>query len=126
MSDRNAQRHHPHPDPLPLGRGSIAIACLCLAIVAAAAFWPAHSATWVNWDDDLNLTNNPEWRGLSGEHLKWMFTTGHAGVYQPLGWMAFAVQHALFDGDDGRISFGGYHAVSLGLHAINTVLFLLI
>lgn len=105
---------------------SAAILCLVIAVASVAAFWPAHSATWVNWDDDLNLTDHQAWRGLSGEHWRWMFTTGHAGVYQPLGWAAFAVQHALFDGDDGRLSFGAYHAVSLGLHAINAVLFLLV
>jgi len=100
--------------------------CGALAVIAIGAFWPAHSATWVNWDDDLNLTDNLEWRGLTGEHLKWMFTTGHAGVYQPLGWLAFAIQHALFDGDGGRLSFGAYHAVSLGLHAFNAILVFLV
>lgn len=105
---------------------AIAICAAVIALVAVAAFWPALSATWVNWDDDLNLTNNLEWRGLSGGHWRWMFTTGHAGVYQPLGWAAFAVQHALFDGDDGRLSFGSYHAVSLLLHALNAVLFFLV
>ncbi len=118
--------HHPLSGPLTQGKGITAILCLIIAMAAIAAFWPAHSATWVNWDDDLNLTDHQAWRGLSGEHLRWMFTTGHAGVYQPLGWLAFAIQHALFDGDDGRLSFGAYHAVSLGLHAINAILFLMV
>lgn len=97
-----------------------------IVLLAVAAFWPAHSATWVNWDDDLNLTDHLAWRGLSAEHWRWMFTTGHAGVYQPLGWAAFAVQHALFDGDDGRLSFGAYHGVSLALHGFNAAIFFLI
>jgi len=113
--------------PVPRAHIGISAAiCAALAVVSIAAFWPARSATWVNWDDDLNLINNVEWRGLTGEHLRWMFTTGHAGVYQPLGWAAFGVQHELFDSDDGRIHFGAYHAVSLVLHAINAVLVFLV
>jgi len=114
---------HPQPSSFPQGTACRAILGAAIAILSVAAFWPAHSATWVNWDDDLNLTDHLAWRGLSAEHWRWMFTTGHAGVYQPLGWAAFAVQHALFDGDDGRLSLGGYHAISLALHAINAVLF---
>lgn len=117
---------HPQPSSFPQGSASRAILGAAIAFLSVAAFWPAHSATWVNWDDDLNLTDHLAWRGLSRDHWRWMFTTGHAGVYQPLGWAAFAVQHALFDGDDGRLSFGGYHAVSLALHAINAVLFFLV
>jgi tetratricopeptide (TPR) repeat protein len=90
-------------------------AWLCaLAVLAAtcATFWPALDGAWLEWDDVPLLLERDEWRGLSDRHLAWMLTTFHMGPYQPLSWMSYALDHALW-GLDPR----GYHLTNVLLHA---------
>ncbi len=91
-----------------------------LFIVAAvlAAFAPALSAGFVNWDDDRNFVMNQAWRGLSEKHLAWMLTTFHMGPYQPLSWITLGAEYPLW-GMDAR----GYHATNVLLHALTAVAF---
>lgn len=89
---------------------------VALVLIAAVflTFAPALRNGFVNWDDDLTLTDNLAYRGLSAAHLRWMFTTTLAGHYQPLTWLTFAVDHALWG-----MNPSGYHLTSLLLHAAN-------
>jgi len=52
--------------------------------VTLLAFEPVRHNDLVNWDDTYLLVDNDAYRGLSGEHLRWMFTTSLGGHYQPL------------------------------------------
>jgi len=72
---------------------------------------------FVSWDDYANLVENPAYRGLSPQHLRWMFTTFHMGPYQPLSWLSLAVDHLVW-GMNPR----GYHLTNLLLHAVNAAL----
>src|SRR5437763_1568097 len=82
-----------------------------------AAFWPVLRAGFVNWDDPLNIYQNPH-LGLEWENLRWMFTdTDYVRRYLPLGWLSYTVDRVLFGG--GPLS---YHAGNLLLHAVNTLL----
>jgi tetratricopeptide (TPR) repeat protein len=107
----------PRPsETFPQGSPARGRALLFGALVFVAtflAFLPALRAEWVLWDDDRNFTENYAWRGLSAEHLRWMWTTFHMGPYQPLTWMSLALDHALF-GMNPR----AYHATNLVLHAL--------
>jgi tetratricopeptide (TPR) repeat protein len=86
-------------------------------VVSVACFLPALRNGFVMWDDDLLLTTNPYYRGLSWRHLVWMATTVHGGHYDPLTWLTYAIDHALW-GMDAR----GYHLTSVLLHGTNAVL----
>lgn len=88
-----------------------------IVLVVCTSFAPTLSNDFVNWDDDLVLTDNTAYRGLSPSHLRWMVTTTYGGHWQPLTWLSYAVDHALW-GLDAR----GYHLTNLLLHAVNTVL----
>ncbi len=91
---------------------------LPLVIVAAvlACFLPALHGDFVAWDDDLNFTENPNYRGLAPAQLRWMATTFHGGHYQPLTWLTLALDHAVWGMDPT-----GYHLTSVLLHAVNAV-----
>jgi protein O-mannosyl-transferase len=89
-----------------------------IVLVVVAAFWPTLSADFVHWDDDANFLNNPHFRGLSWQNLRWMLTTLHMSNYQPVSWMVAALGFSLW----GMQPFG-YHATSLALHALNAVMF---
>jgi len=92
---------------------------LPLGLVAAVAlvFAPALWSEFVLWDDDLNITDNLHYRGFTPAHLRWMFTTLHGGHYQPLTWLTFAADYALWG-----LNPTGYHLMNITLHAANTVL----
>lgn len=91
---------------------------LLLAVAVVACFFPALSGEFVNWDDDANLLENPSYRGLSPAHLRWMFTTTHMGNYQPMTWLSFGLDHAIWG-----MNAGGYHFTNLMLHLASTLLF---
>jgi tetratricopeptide (TPR) repeat protein len=95
------------PPPTWLRRGLPVL----VAGVTAACFLPSLQNDFVLWDDDMNITGNRRYRGLSPAHLRWMFTTLLGGHYQPLSWLTLGVDHALW-GMDAR----GYHLTSLVLH----------
>ncbi len=103
------------------GEAGPAVVALLIALVVAAVFAPAIGNGFVNWDDDVNITGNPHFRGFSATHLKWMFTTPRMGHYIPLTWLTLAADHAIW-GMDPR----GYHLTNVLLHAINAALVFLI
>ena len=67
------------------------------------------------------LVDNPYYRGLGWVQLRWMFSTFHAGHYQPLSWITLGLDYLLW----GLDPFG-YHLTNLILHAANTVIFYLV
>ena len=88
-----------------------------IAIVTLLAFAPSLQNGFVDWDDDLNLTRNPHFRGLGLEQLRWMFTTTLTGHYIPITWLTFGVDYRVWG-----MNPAGYHLTSLTLHALASVL----
>ncbi|APW63813.1 hypothetical protein BSF38_05390 [Paludisphaera borealis] len=96
--------------PARLGVGAL------VAIGVGAAFLPIVFNDWVFYDDPSNFLENLDFRGLSPTHLLWALTTLHMGVYQPLAWILFEAEYAVF----GLLAWG-YHLVSLVLHLLNAL-----
>ena len=91
---------------------------LITATFTFAAFSPVLWNQFVDWDDYENLLNNPAYRGLGWNQLRWMWTTFHMGPYQPLSWMTLGLDYIVW----GMNPFG-YHLTSLIVHASNALLF---
>jgi Tfp pilus assembly protein PilF len=89
-----------------------------VALATFAIFSPALRTEFVGWDDYDLLVDNPHYRGLGWEQLRWMFSTFHQGHYQPLSWMSLGVDYLIW----GMNPFG-YHLTNLLLHAANAALF---
>src|SRR5262245_37569954 len=92
-----------------------------VAGVTALAFLPALQNGFVEWDDNVNLYENPSYRGLGWKQLHWMLTTGLMGHYIPVTWFTFGLDFTLW----GMNPFG-YHLTSLLLHVANAALFFLV
>ncbi|HNW44132.1 MAG TPA: tetratricopeptide repeat protein [Elusimicrobiales bacterium] len=90
---------------------------LLVAALTFAVFLPALNNGFLNWDDLQNLTENPHYRGLGPEQLKWMFTTSYLGPYQPLSWMTLGLDYLAW----GMDPFG-YHLTNVLLHSLNALL----
>src|SRR6266567_1397027 len=87
-----------------------------VALATVAAFLPVLRNGFVVWDDDRNFVENPHFRGLGLEQLRWMWTTFHMGHYVPLSWMTLGLDY-----DVWGMNPSGYHLTSLLLHAANAV-----
>src|SRR5438552_7585829 len=92
-----------------------------IALVTVVPFLPTLDNQFVNWDDDDNLVENPQYRGLGWTHLRWMWTTSHIGHYAPLTWMTFGLDYLLWG-----MNPVGYHLTNLLLHAANAAVFYLV
>src|SRR5687768_12877128 len=90
---------------------------LLVALAAFLPFTPTLGADFVTWDDNRNFLDNPDFRGLGWQELRWMWTTFHMGHYVPLTWMTLGLDFELW----GMDPFG-YHLANTVLHAANAVL----
>jgi Flp pilus assembly protein TadD len=95
------------------------VAVLCLAI--AAAYAPATTHGFVEWDDGPYIKTNPRVRdGLTPEGVRWAFTTFHMGNWHPLTWLSHMLDCEWFG-----LHAGPHHAVSIALHAATAALLFL-
>lgn len=92
------------------------IAPLTLFILILLAFLPALMAGFVDWDDDDLLFKLTYYRTLDADSLRWMFTTSYAGHFQPLTWLSYSLDWALW-----KRNFFGYHLTSVLFHAFTAI-----
>src|SRR5271165_3219470 len=105
----------------PARRGPLLL-CLALAAAAIAVYWPAVRHQFLNYDDPAYFTQNEHVKtGLKWDNVAWAFTTGHASNWHPLTWLSLMLDWQLF----GQ-NAGAQHLVSVGFHAINTMLLFLV
>ncbi len=100
----------------PDGLWSFAPALVGLATLLV--FLPALGNQFVNWDDEVNLVSNPQFRGLGWEQLRWMFGNTLGGHYIPVTWLSFGLDYVMWG-----MRPAGYHATSVVLHTANAILF---
>jgi tetratricopeptide (TPR) repeat protein len=81
-------------------------------------FLPTLQNGFVNWDDGAFLLENPHYRGLGWEQLRWMFTTCYLGSCMPLNYVTYGLDYIIWG-----MNPVGYHLTSLVFHTANAVLF---
>jgi Flp pilus assembly protein TadD len=92
-----------------------------LAAVTFSVFLPTLWNDFVEWDDYVNLFENPHYRGLGWAQLRWMFTSTLMGHYIPVSWLSFGLDYTLWG-----MNPVGYHLTNNVLHAANAGLFCLV
>ena len=98
-------------------RGVLLIGLL-LAAVTLILYWPVQSFDFVNFDDDIYVTDNRQvQRGLSMEGLRWAFTTFHTGNWHPLTWISH-----MTDVEAYGLDAGGHHRTNALIHAAAALL----
>ncbi|MCG6535027.1 MAG: hypothetical protein L7F78_10105, partial [Syntrophales bacterium LBB04] len=92
--------------------------CLLLIVITLAVFWPVKDHEFINYDDDLYVTENSQVQtGFTVEGLKWVFTSTHTGNWHPLTWFSHMLDVRLFG-----LKPGWHHIVNLFFHIANTLL----
>ena len=87
-----------------------------VALATALAFLPVLQNAFVAWDDYETLVDHSRYRGFGWAQLSWMFTTFYMGHYQPLTWLSFAADSAIWGIDPF-----GFHLTNLLLHSLNAL-----
>ncbi|MBI5800404.1 MAG: tetratricopeptide repeat protein [Verrucomicrobia bacterium] len=117
-----AARPNPHhlaapesPEPSTLLLGKIATG---LALLTLLIFSPVVGLNWINYDDDVFVTNNPKVAGgLTWEGIKWAFTSADIDYWRPLSWLSHMLDIELF----GPVA-AGHHLVNLLIHCAAVVM----
>jgi len=94
--------------------------CLSLAVIAMATFLvyvPALNGGFVNYDDNIYITENPTIKEFSAENLRKIFTTSFTNTYVPLTILSFSLDYHFV-----QLEPWWYHLNNILLHVINTLL----
>ena len=103
------------------GVGRTMLLMLLLAVLAASPYARTGWHDYINFDDDLFVTENPVVRsGLTWEGVGWAVSTFHAANWLPLTWISHMLDVSIFGLDPGR-----HHLVNVLLHALSTALLFL-
>ncbi len=96
--------------------------CAALAVVTFAAFDGVRNNDFVNYDDDLYVTDNVHVQeGLYARSISWAFTSFDASNWHPLTWISHIIDCVNFGPNPA-----GHHLVSVGFHIANVILLFLI
>jgi tetratricopeptide (TPR) repeat protein len=98
------------------------ILCLLLALATLALYNPVTHAPFLNYDDPVYVTDNPQVRsGLSWNTIVWTFRTPKELDWHPITWLSFALDAQMFG-----MNPAGYHFTNVAIHAANAVLLFLL
>jgi tetratricopeptide (TPR) repeat protein len=96
--------------------------CLFLIVSIIAVYIRTVGFDFVDYDDPLCVSGNPEvMGGLRWDSIKWAFTTAYRGNWIPLTWLSLMVDAELFGANAA-----GFHIVNVTFHIANTVLLFLV
>jgi protein O-mannosyl-transferase len=94
-------------------RNVLAVCCL-LALAIAVIFGQTSQHSFINFDDNVYLYDNPQMeRGFNAGTVVWSFTTFHSSNWHPLTWLSHALDCELY----GLKHPGGHHITNVVLHA---------
>jgi len=89
-----------------------------LTAVILAVYWQVNQFDFINFDDNIYITNNPIIQsGLSLEGFHWAFGSKYFGLWNPLVWLSFMLEYQFYG-----LHAGGYHLTNLILHILSTLL----
>jgi tetratricopeptide (TPR) repeat protein len=98
---------------------------IAIATATWVIFWPATQNQFVNFDDNLYVTENPQVRrGLTMQGLAWAMTSMTASNWHPITWFSHMLDVTVW-GVSPSSAFG-HHLTSILLHGVNAALVFLV
>jgi len=121
---RTKSRDDPPPTKVqPLRRYALEVS-ICLFLIAAilAVFWQVRFHEFLEYDDNVYVTENPHVNtGLTLKGIIWAFTTHHASNWHPLTWLSHMLDCQLYG-----LNPAGHHLTNLVFHIASTLLLFLV
>ena len=93
------------------------ILTLLLAFAVVLFYIPVLNNSFIVWDDQEMITNNPHIRSLGLSSIGWMFSVNSIGIWIPLTFVSFALNYWM-----GGLNPQGFHLTNVLFHALNTIL----
>lgn len=87
---------------------------VAIIVLTTIFFIPSLDNHFVNWDDEVNLLENPYMAAFDWYNIKGIFTSTVIGNYNPLPIFTLAIENAIFGMEDAFI----YHLDNLILHLV--------
>lgn len=101
---------------------SLLVGCVLLLAVVFWTFKPATKNDFVNYDDNLYITENSHLQeGLSPPAFAWAFTSVEFSNWFPLTWLSYLADYEMHG-----LRPGGYHLTNIAIHSLNAVLLFLL
>jgi Tfp pilus assembly protein PilF len=89
-----------------------------LCVVICAVYWPLKNNGFINFDDNIYVTENETVKGgLTTEGIRWAFRFNDKGYWQPLAWLSHMLDCELYG-----LNPAGHHLTNLMIHLANTLL----
>lgn len=115
----------PPPERFPQtgSRVTTVAACCLLLLAVALVFGRAVTFDFVSLDDDAYIVDERHiQQGVTPAAIRWAFTDLKHGLWIPLVWLSFMVDHLLYG-----LQPWGWHLTNVGIHAATTIgMFLLL
>jgi tetratricopeptide (TPR) repeat protein len=106
---------------IPSQKRVVVLTCALLALVTFAVYWRVQDNDFINFDDNVYITENSRvLSGLSWPDVKWAFTARLPGYLHPLTWLSHQLDCQLY-----KNWAGGHHLTSVAIHVANALLLLL-
>ena len=99
--------------------------CLGLAVLTLVCFGHVCLSEFINFDDPLYITDNPQvLGGLTWANVQWAFGASclRAGYWIPLTWLSLQLDASIF----GPAGAWGFHLTNLLFHLANVIAFFLV
>ena len=98
------------------------LVCLFLVIAILVVYWQVGNHEFVNYDDDVYVTENRHVQdGLTLEGIVWSVTAAHASNWHPLTWLSHMLDCQIYG-----LNPGWHHLTNLLFHIVNTLLLFLV
>ena len=99
-----------------------AVLSVALLLLVALTFARVATHGFLNYDDELYVTDNPNVNaGLSGEALGWALTSFRASNWHPLTWVSHMIDVQVYG-----LNPRGHHLTNLLFHALNACLLFIV
>ncbi len=119
MQETKEQRKPMQTSAAPFHRRySKLLISLFLIVATVLVFWPVRNHEFLNYDDNVYITENAQVKGgLTLKGSIWAFTTTHAANWHPFTWLSH-----MLDCDLYGLAPGGHHLTSVLFHMVNALL----
>jgi len=110
------------PEPRDPQRRAVLAVCGLLLLAVWLVFGQTIGYGFVNYDDEMNLYNNPAiLHGLSADGIRWAWTTTHGSQWAPITWTSYLLDYQIYG-----LKPQGYHLTNVLLHSATTILLFLV
>ena len=93
-----------------------------LAIVTLSIYWQVRNYDFVNYDDNVYVTDNPDIKsGLTLQSIRWAFATPVARNWHPLTLLSLTLDYQLFGQNPGA-----FHMTNVVIHIASALLLFLL